>query len=47
MSKMGAYNIDIWNLAFEVKSVAVKYGVDVTDVYNHMNYCIKSDGADE
>ena len=47
MSKMKNYTIDIWNLAFEVKSVAVKYGVDVTDVYNHMNYCIRSDGAGE
>ena len=43
MSKMGEYNIDVWNAAFEIKSIATKRGVEVSDVYNHMAYCLRDE----
>ena len=47
MSKMGSYNIDVWNAAFELKSVAVKYGISVETVYKDLEHCIYSDKIDE
>lgn len=43
MSKISEYNIDLWNAAFEIKSIATKWGVEINDVYNHLAYCLRDE----
>lgn len=47
MSKMTDYYIDLWNAAFELKSVAVKYGISVETVYKDLEHCIHDNHVDE
>jgi len=46
MSKMGEYNIDLWNIAFELKSVATKWGIDIVDVYKQLEYCLRDENGE-
>ena len=47
MSKMTDYYIDLWNAAFELKSISVKWEKDVEEVYRELEHIIVSDEVND
>ena len=47
MSKMTDYYIDLWNAAFELKSISVKWEKDVEEVYRELEHMVTSDEIED
>ena len=47
MSKMTDYYIDLWNVAFELKAIAVKWEKDVDEIYRELEHIITSDEVND
>lgn len=42
MSKMNEYYIDLWNAAFELKSIATKWGINIEQVHGDIKGLISN-----
>jgi hypothetical protein len=47
MSKMTDYYIDLWNAAFELKSISVKWEKDVDEIYRELEHMVTSDEIED
>lgn len=47
MSHIDDYYIDLWNAAFELKSISVKWEKDVSEIYSELQHMITSDEVND